>query len=565
MRTIFLSIIFLFLLIGIISAQSDAESICELKENNLLKERTNHITTTANFNYIAINNIKMWAGNNGANCHDPETEGGGFLWPGGESATISAIFLDGLLLGGKISGEIRVSGNNHRFTFRAGKILNPGIPDDQSLDKYRVYKIRKDWESLPPGDERNSFQKNLVEWPVEDGAPWEDKNGNGTYDVGEAQFIGDEVLWFVCNDMDTIKTQSAFGDNPFGFEIHTLIYAYNQPGLEDVVFRKNTVINKSNNIVQDMFLGYFVDPDLGNAVDDRVGSHPILNMGYCYNADNNDEGGYGTPPPGVGHMILQGPVVPSTNSDSAYYKNKWHNGYKNLPLTSFMFYNCGGSIYSCPSYGETAAFYNGLQGKLKNGDPVIDPVTGLTTTLVLNGDPSTKTGWYEGEGWPGGPKPGDRYYIMGSGPFNFAPGDTQEIVIATAIAQGTDNINSVTVLKNIKISVQQFFNNVVTDVPKDYKSPDEFKLSQNYPNPFNPSTTISYHLPAGRQGYQCNVTLKLFDVLGKEVAILVNEQQNPGIHHYTLSIINYKLSSGVYFYQLTAGNFVSTKKLILIK
>jgi lysophospholipase L1-like esterase len=87
-----------------------------------------------------------------------------------------------------------------------------------------------------------------------------------------------------------------------------------------------------------------------------------------------------------------------------------------------------------------------------------------------------------------------------------------------------------------------------------------FLLSQNYPNPFNPTTTISYQL-----SMKSIVTLKLFDVLGKEVATLVNEQQNPGIHHYTLSIMNYKLSSGVYYYKLTAGDFSQTKKMTFLK
>lgn len=87
-----------------------------------------------------------------------------------------------------------------------------------------------------------------------------------------------------------------------------------------------------------------------------------------------------------------------------------------------------------------------------------------------------------------------------------------------------------------------------------------FQLYQNYPNPFNPSTVISYQLPVDSK-----VSLKIFDVLGNEVATLVNEEQVAGFHSYELGIRNYELSSGVYFYQLRAGSFVETRKFILMK
>ena len=62
-----------------------------------------------------------------------------------------------------------------------------------------------------------------------------------------------------------------------------------------------------------------------------------------------------------------------------------------------------------------------------------------------------------------------------------------------------------------------------------------------------------------------SVQLKVYDILGREIATLVNEKQNPGIHNYTFSIINYKLSSGVYFYRLVSGNYNQTKKMIILK
>lgn len=87
---------------------------------------------------------------------------------------------------------------------------------------------------------------------------------------------------------------------------------------------------------------------------------------------------------------------------------------------------------------------------------------------------------------------------------------------------------------------------------------EEFALSQNYPNPFNPTTVISYQIPVSSI-----VNLKIFDVLGREVARLINKEQEAG--SYTVQFDATNLSSGLYFYQLRSGNFVSVKKMIVTK
>ncbi|MEO8233457.1 MAG: SBBP repeat-containing protein, partial [Ignavibacteriota bacterium] len=88
--------------------------------------------------------------------------------------------------------------------------------------------------------------------------------------------------------------------------------------------------------------------------------------------------------------------------------------------------------------------------------------------------------------------------------------------------------------------------------------PTVFSLEQNYPNPFNPNTTISYQLPISGQ-----VTLKVYDVLGDEVATLVNEENPAGF--YKVEFDASKLSSGIYFYKIQFEKFVETKKMILLK
>ena len=92
--------------------------------------------------------------------------------------------------------------------------------------------------------------------------------------------------------------------------------------------------------------------------------------------------------------------------------------------------------------------------------------------------------------------------------------------------------------------------------------PDEIQLFQNYPNPFNPSTSIQYAVSSGQF-----VSLKVYDILGNEIATLVNEEKTAGIYEVVFGnkLIHQNLPSGVYFYQLRVGNFVVTKKMILTK
>ena len=88
--------------------------------------------------------------------------------------------------------------------------------------------------------------------------------------------------------------------------------------------------------------------------------------------------------------------------------------------------------------------------------------------------------------------------------------------------------------------------------------PDKFSLSQNYPNPFNPSTTISFDIPVDSK-----VKISLFDMSGREVADIVNEFKTAG--YYTVNFNGSSLASGAYFYRIDAGNFVDTKKMLLVK
>ena len=111
------------------------------------------------------------------------------------------------------------------------------------------------------------------------------------------------------------------------------------------------------------------------------------------------------------------------------------------------------------------------------------------------------------------------------------------------------------------LGVLTYFTNGTLDVDDESSVyPGEFKLFQNYPNPFNPGTKISWQSPVG--SWQ---TLKVYDSLGNEIATLVDEEKPAGEYNVEFRIDNFELSSGIYFYRLNAGEFMKTKKMILIK
>jgi len=134
------------------------------------------------------------------------------------------------------------------------------------------------------------------------------------------------------------------------------------------------------------------------------------------------------------------------------------------------------------------------------------------------------------------------------------------------IFPSTGDVFKITTTKKFKAGDQIFFNtDMLVGIRKNgLDIPTEFSLSQNYPNPFNPSTIIKYSIPRSAEYHSVqHTTLKVFDILGREVATLVNKQQNAGNYEVIFNASN--LSSGVYFYRLKSRNFVETKKLILLR
>jgi hypothetical protein len=146
----------------------------------------------------------------------------------------------------------------------------------------------------------------------------------------------------------------------------------------------------------------------------------------------------------------------------------------------------------------------------------------------------------------------DQRTFIGSGPYIVAPGEVRTVGFALAAGASLDNLQA-----HADTARDLWKNSFVTGVTSD-RTPAVFSLSQNYPNPFNPNTVVSYQLPV-----VSSVRLVVYDLLGREVAVLVNEKKTPGT--YEVKFDAGGLASGVYFYRLTAGEFVQVRKLLLLR
>jgi len=148
--------------------------------------------------------------------------------------------------------------------------------------------------------------------------------------------------------------------------------------------------------------------------------------------------------------------------------------------------------------------------------------------------------------------------------FNLSAGERKSFSFQIALSNNWNKNNCAVVAfvqpSNVKDVVQAVMQdyNLITSVEETQTLPTVFSLEQNFPNPFNPTTSISYRLPVNNF-----VTLKIYDLLGRDIETLVDEYQQAGT--YVKTFQGNSLPSGAYFYKLSAGNFSETRKMVLIK
>jgi hypothetical protein len=454
------------------------------KNNNISKSLT-QITGT----FLDINNISTYFYNNGIGDHDPSGNSG-LVFPKGSQKT--ACYTSGLLWGGLIDGIPKVGGTEYRSGLQPGAILSNGHADDPTLDRYRIYRVRPDVKPGGPvvdlkNDAANEgstsealraqYELDWNQWPASLGAPFTDVNGNGIYEpnIDIPGVPGaDQTIWFVANDMDSTKTVNLFGAPPMGIEVQVTFWAYSKPGaLGNMYFRKYRLINKGyqHNTVDKMYISMWADVDLGDAEDDFVGIDSVLNLQYSYNARPVDLVYNPLPPPCIGFEFLQGPLVQGISGqdlnkngiDDAidygmYNGRKVGPGFINRAMNAGFYLIKDGTEPRVGVLLGSAQYYNYFQGKYYDGSAVIDPITDKITTYAVNGDPVSKHGWLDGLLFV----QGERRQGSATGPFTFAPGDTQEVVLAEILAGATpdvDYISAVSLCKYYDLIAKSTFYN----------------------------------------------------------------------------------------------------------
>ncbi len=536
---------YLLLLLGFLIFSS----VLPAKNNNAQKANLSFSKTSAldpTGTLSNINNWSYWLYNDGISGINYQGQQGG-IYPRGTAGTI---FQDGLIWGTRVNGNIRVGGQTYSTGTQA------------LLD--RIYRIRADWAILTLGlvlEETAEFydiepvavtsdqaieiieqyKKDWKEWPVDQGAPYVDVDHSGTYnpvldnngmpDINQGDYPGiegaDQVVWFKVDDQDPVKTASLYGSEPIGVEMDVTVWAYNQRSskLGQAIFKKYKLKNISTDVFDEMYLSQWSDPDLGDSSNDLVGCDSISSTAFVYNGfpDDVNFSYYGIVPPAVGYALLQGPVVPSPG-DTAFFNSLELFDYKNLLMTSFVYFGAGNPEWGDPimqDYDGTLEWYNLLRGNISKTD-TDNPVsfthrnTGQETNFPLNGDPVSGTGDVGGDGanFP----PADRRMAFNSGPFILNPGETQEMVVALVGGVGENYLNSITVMKeNIEEIKGQYGKPIL--VPK-------ASYSTSHPNNSTTELVFTVDLTAYDSVTNCYIALKSDFVVGETGFYLFDDGSN---------------------------------------
>ncbi len=426
---------------------------------------------------ININNVSTSIYNTGR-ADLSSTGDSGFEYPKFSGKTL--VYESGLLWGGKVNGQIRSGGSSFNTGLRPGRILTNGQTDNPTSPSVRAFRVRPDYKtgdlSTEAKDENkdhqtifNQYEKDWNEWPASSGAPFKDVNGNGIYEPSidiPGVPVADQTIWYIANDLDSVQTKSLYGALPMGIEMQTTVWAYkNVEPLNNMIFKRYLVINKSSTKFEEMYIGIWSDPDLGgDAGDDLIGCDTLLNLGYDYNGDDSDPS-YGAYIPSVGFCLLQGPIVQGNANGVAKFKGKTFTGKKNLQMTGFSWLYKYPSPYGDPilgSYNGTIQIYNFLKSNLSDGTPHPNPITGGSTKFPFSGDPITQTGFIAGKTYAGdfSDRKHDRRMMLCSGPFNMEPSDTQEVIFAQIAAggdQGYSRFASISLLKKSVAAAKELY------------------------------------------------------------------------------------------------------------
>jgi hypothetical protein len=417
-----------------------------------------------------------------------------------------------------------------------------------------------------------------------------DHNGNGIWEESEDRpdLLFDATYFTVYNDSQPRNKRRWNTVEPIGIEIRQTLFASGSvPELQDVIFIRYSILYKGldkafePDTLNDIIFSVWTDMDIGNPIDDLIGCDTLINSAYGYNNGPdtwyNPGNAWGESPPAIFRTILQGPPIRTDNQNDFAYSRRGQAlgeekiiGWRNGKLNAYIG-NIGGFRLTTEADNPIQA-RNHMEGLLTTGE-IVNPCDFLFGEILggLNCDVINPRFWYSGDpvikqGWLCKVRD-DKTDLLSTENFTLIRNQPVDIIVAYTVGHGTDHLSSITDGRN---KVRKLFEIYEQNFPGSYTPPNyeeiypkEFSLSQNYPNPFNPSTTIKFTVPLDVKRETSNTKLVVYDILGREVKTLVNENRAPGSYEITFDAS--QLASGVYFYRLTSGDFMQTKKMILIR
>lgn len=325
-------------------------------------------------------------------------------------------------------------------------------------------------------------------------APYVDANDDGEYNPADGDYpkydiegnldcndddliYGDQTLYWIFNDKGNIHSET--GADPIGLEIRAQAFAFaTNDEINNMTFYNYKIINKATIQLNDAYFGQWVDPDLGNYLDDYVGCDVERGFGYCFNGDDEDEGssGYGVTPPAIGVDFFQGPLADSDDGIDNDRDSIIDEPGEQAIMSRFVYYNNDFTATGNPENGQH--IYNYLTGKWKDGLEITYGGNGrggsTPAKFMFPGDTDpygwgtdgaiTQESWDDPEGWNekiAGNTPADRRFVQSAGPFTLEPGAVNRITTGVVWARATsgDALESVNLIRLADDKAQALFDN----------------------------------------------------------------------------------------------------------
>ena len=532
----------------------------------------------------------------------------GFEVPKGSGK--KSLFAGSLWIGGFTGNVLRVAGQ----TYRQASVMGVGYwPGPLYLDSAnttssicltydRLWKVSaaqiRDHIALhnTPGYQ---MPTDIQEWPASGPvgfdpnlAPYVDVNNNGIYDPQNGDYpaiYGDEALWSVYNDKGNTNGN---GLSPIGIEVQEMVFGFDRSGpLSTALFHQYKIINRGTIRLDSTFAGMFVDPDLGNALDDFVGCDVSRSMGYVYNSDDDDEGpnGYGSTPPALGVVMFEGfysdfndgidnnlngsidELVPDCSGTPRTERYKMWN------FTTFV---NDASPVGNPTSGIHA--YNFLQGRWKDNAPISfggigyagmnptnrtrymypgasDPV-GYGLGGTLQNPVSSPFNWSEfnTNGMNASNPLGDRRFVMSSGPVSMLPGAVNYMTVGLVWSRASsgDQFASVQTLNTAVDQIQALFDNCTfytLNALSIFERGATSRLSI-YPNPAKDVVYLK-----GEMAGATEAVVSIYSLNGQLIAKSTQSTANQS----EIAIDIQGLTAGMYLVQAQAGSQTLMGKLLV--